>query len=139
MGAPDNYLEGGIGLSWTLLATSVLQGAVTIAFVWMTAAGLRREVEVQALTDPLTGLLNRRAIEVTAEREIMLDSLRRQVLSAILIDLDGFKQNNDSFGHHSGDIVLIAVATCLKQRMRRQDHLAGLGGDEFVLLLPNTA
>ncbi len=76
MGAPDNYLEGGIALSWTLLATSVLQGAVTIAFVWMTAAGLRRELEVQALTDPLTGLLNRRAIEVTAEREIMLNSLR---------------------------------------------------------------
>jgi len=65
--------------------------------------------------------------------------LRRQALSAILIDLDGFKQINDSFGHHSGDIVLIAVATCLKQKMRRQDHLARLGGDEFVLLLPNTA
>lgn len=139
IGVPDNYLEGGVTLSWTLLGTSVLQGAVTIAFVWMTAAGLRKELEVQALTDPLTGLLNRRAIETTAEREILLNGLRRQPLSAILIDLDGFKQINDSFGHHCGDAVLIAVACCLKQKMRRQDYLARLGGDEFVLLLPNTA
>ncbi|GAC1355617.1 MAG: GGDEF domain-containing protein [Acidobacteriaceae bacterium] len=139
MGAPENYLEGGWALSWTLMSTSVLQGAVTIAFVWMTAAGLRRELEVQALTDPLTGLLNRRAIEMTAEREIQINGLRRQPISAILIDLDGFKQINDSFGHHCGDAVLIAVAQCLRQKMRRQDYLARLGGDEFVLLLPNTA
>lgn len=139
LGAPDNYLQGGAALSWTLMATSVLQGAVTIAFVWMTAAGLRQELEVQALTDPLTGLLNRRAIETTAEREIALNGLRRQPMSAILIDLDNFKQINDSFGHQCGDAVLIAVATCLKQKVRRQDYLAPLGGDEFVVLLPNTA
>ena len=139
VGAPDNYLEGGVILSCTLLATSVLQGAVTIAFVWMTAAGLRQELEVQALTDPLTGLLNRRAIEQTAEREILLSGLQRQSMSAILIDLDGFKQINDSYGHHCGDAVLIAVAKCLRGKSRRQDYLARLGGDEFVMLLPNTA
>ena len=139
VGAPDNYLEGGAILSCTLLATSVLQGAVTIAFVWMTAAGLRQELEVQALTDPLTGLLNRRAIEQTAEREILRSGLQRQSMSAILIDLDGFKQINDSYGHHCGDAVLIAVATCLRVNKRRGDYLARLGGDEFVMLLPNTA
>ncbi len=139
LGAPDNYLEGGAALSWTLLATSVLQGAVTIAFVWMTAAGLRKELELQALTDPLTGLLNRRAIETTAEREILQSSRQRQPMSAILIDLDGFKQINDCFGHHCGDAVLLAVAICLGTNMRERDYLARLGGDEFVVLLPNTA
>lgn len=135
----SDRLEGGPTLSWTLLATSVLQGAVTIAFVWMTAAGLREELEVQASTDSLTGLLNRRAIETTAEREILRGTLQRQTMSAILIDLDGFKQINDGYGHHSGDAVLIAVARCLEGSMRKQDHLARLGGDEFVVLLPNTA
>ncbi len=139
VGAPENYLEGGAVLSWTLLATSVLQGAVTIAFVWMTAAGLRKELEVQAMTDPLTGLMNRRAIEEAAEREILLGGLQRQPMSAILIDLDGFKQINDSLGHQGGDAVLRSVAVCLRGEMRRRDYLARLGGDEFVMLLPNTA
>ncbi len=138
LGAPQNYLQGGVVLSWTLLATSVLQGAVTIAFVWMTAAGLRQELEVQASTDPLTGLLNRRAIETTADREILLCGLQRRPMAAILIDLDGFKQINDAYGHHCGDAVLIAVARCLQSKMRAQDHIARLGGDEFVVLLPNT-
>ncbi len=135
---PDNYLEGGVALSWTLLATSVLQGAVSIAFVWMTAAGLRQELEVLASTDSLTGLLNRRAIEQAAEREILLGGLRRQPMSAILIDLDDFKQINDLFGHPCGDAVLVEVARCLKSAMRSGDYLARLGGDEFVVLLPNT-
>ncbi len=138
LGAPNNYLEGGRTLSWTLLATSVLQGAVTIAFVWMTAARLRQELELQATTDPLTGLLNRRAIEQMAEREILLSGLQRRSMSAVLIDLDGFKQINDSFGHYCGDAVLVGVAGCLKSNMRRRDYLARLGGDEFVVLLPNT-
>lgn len=135
---PDNYLEGGVALSWTLLATSVLQGAVSIAFVWMTAAGLRQELEVLASTDSLTGLLNRRAIEQAAEGEILLGGLRRQPMSAILIDLDDFKQINDLFGHPCGDAVLVEVARCLKSAMRSGDYLARLGGDEFVVLLPNT-
>lgn len=138
VGAPDNYLEGGVVLSWTLLATSVLQGGVTIAFVWMTAAALRQELEVQALTDSLTGLLNRRAIQVTAEREIVWRKRNRQPISAILVDLDDFKQINDSYGHHCGDTALMEVARCLKDKTRSQDHLARLGGDEFVVLLPNT-
>ncbi len=139
LGAPKDYLDGGFALSWTLLATSVLQGAVTIAFVWMTAAGLREDLEMQALTDPLTGLLNRRAIQRIAEREIMMGVLQRQPMSAVLIDLDDFKQVNDSFGHHCGDAVLISVAKCLRGKIRKQDHLARLGGDEFVMLLPNTS
>jgi diguanylate cyclase (GGDEF)-like protein len=125
-------------VSCTLLATSVLQGAVTIAFVWMTAAGLRQELEMQASTDPLTGLLNRRAIGMAAEREIALGFLTRKPISAILIDLDDFKRINDSFGHQHGDAVLTTVARCLGKNLRPADQLARLGGDEFVVLLPNT-
>jgi diguanylate cyclase (GGDEF)-like protein len=137
-GAPANYLHSGPFLAWTVLNNSVLQGGVTVAFVWMTAAVLRHDLHVQATTDSLTGLLNRRAMEMTGEQQIAICRRRHQPISAILIDLDDFKRINDSHGHHSGDAVLIAVAQCLQQHLRGHDLLARLGGDEFVALLPET-
>jgi len=137
-GAPANYLRSGPFLAWTVLNNSVLQGGVTVAFVWMTAAALRHDLHVQATTDHLTGLLNRRAMELAAEQQIAICRRRQQPLSAILVDLDNFKQINDSFGHHSGDATLIAVAGCLQQHVRGHDLLGRLGGDEFVILLPDT-
>ena len=138
-GAPANYLHGGGALAWTLLWTTVLQGAVTIAFVWMTAERLRQDLEIQATTDPLTRLLNRRAIERRAEREIAMSRMHGGPLSAILVDLDEFKTINDAWGHGCGDAVLLEVAQCLQAQMREGDALARLGGDEFVALLPRTS
>ena len=65
-------MEAGLGLQMTLLCTTVLQVGIMIAFVWMTAAVLHERLDVLASTDPLTGLLNRRALETSAEREIAL-------------------------------------------------------------------
>lgn len=138
-GAPANYLHGGAALAWVLLGTSVLQGAVTIAYVWMTAARLRADLETQASTDPLTRLLNRRALTPLAEREMRLSEQSGVPLSAILIDLDEFKSVNDLWGHHCGDAVLVAVARCLEAQMRTLDRLARHGGDEFVVMLPRTS
>jgi diguanylate cyclase (GGDEF)-like protein len=138
-GAPADYLHSGPFLAWTVLNNSVLQGGVTVAFVWMTAAALRQDLQMQASTDPLTGLLNRRAMEIAAERQIALCRKRKQPLSAILIDLDEFKRINDSFGHHFGDTALVAVARCLQQHLRGHDLLARLGGDEFVVILPDSS
>jgi diguanylate cyclase (GGDEF)-like protein len=137
-GAPADYLRSGPFLSWMLLNNSVLQGGVTVAFVWMTAAVLRHDLHLQATTDPLTGLLNRRAMEEAADQQWAACRQRQLPLSAILIDLDGFKKINDSFGHHMGDQTLIAVAQCLQGHVRGNDVLARLGGDEFVILLPET-
>jgi diguanylate cyclase (GGDEF)-like protein len=136
--APANYLRGGPMLAWTLLNNSVLQGAVIIAYVWMTAARLHHDLETQALTDPLTGLLNRRAIEMAAKRAILACERSLKPVSAILFDLDEFKRINDSFGHLCGDAVLVAVAGCLSRELRQQDLSARLGGDEFAVLLPET-
>jgi diguanylate cyclase (GGDEF)-like protein len=138
-GAPKNYLHGNTLLAWTLIDNSVLQGAVTVCFVWMTAATLHHDLQTQASTDPLTGLLNRRAIEFIAEREITVSQQSGQPLSAILIDLDGFKQINDTYGHKCGDLVLISVSNCLQNHLREQELLARIGGDEFVVLLPQTS
>jgi diguanylate cyclase (GGDEF)-like protein len=105
----------------------------------MTAAFLHQDLQLQASTDPLTGLLNRRAIEIAADRAIAESRYSRQPLTAIHIDLDGYKKNNDSLGHQAGDVTLIAVAYRLQQGLRKHDLLARLGGDEFVILLPGTS
>ena len=138
-GTPTDYMQSHGQLCWALLLTTVLQGAVTIAFVWMTAARLHGALEVEAMTDPLTRLLNRRALEQWAEREVLSSLSTDLPLSAILIDLDDFKQVNDAWGHQSGDAVLLRVARCLEAEMRDQDRLARLGGDEFAVLLPRTS
>jgi len=136
--APTNYLSGGGMLAWTVLNTTDLQGGTLVAFVWMTAARLHPDLEVQALTDSLTGLLNRRAIEMLAKRTIASRVRGSRPVSAILVDLDDFKRINDSLGHLCGDNMLIAVSRCIEEKLRPGDMLARLGGDEFVILLDET-
>ena len=93
------------------------------------------ELQTLALTDELTGIANRRAL--FREGEAILASGRS--LSAILFDLDSFKQVNDTCGHLMGDRILADVAATLKAATRYGDVIARYGGDEFVLLLPDTA
>jgi len=138
-GAPSNYLHAGHFFQSILIANSCLQCGAMVAYVWMTAALLRTELEMQASTDPLTKLLNRRAMELAAERELSFYSRVRTPLCAMVIDLDAFKMVNDSYGHHCGDTTLTSVAGCLKQGLRPTDHLARLGGDEFAILLPGSS
>ena len=138
-GAPQDYLAAGPFLSWIVLANTCLQCGAMVAYVWLTAALLRRDLELQASTDPLTGLLNRRAMTLATNRWIAACRRRDEPLCGVTLDLNGFKQINDSFGHSCGDAALIAVAGCLERSMRADDLLARLGGDEFGILLPRTS
>ena len=95
-------------------------------------------LRVNALTDPLTGLYNRRFLLDHLEREISRADRSQSVVSIVLIDLKGFKAVNDRFGHPVGDSVLVRTAKLIRQSLRAVDAGARWGGDEFVLVLPNT-
>ena len=91
-----------------------------------------------AVTDPLTGCYNRRFFYEVIERE--LERHRRYFipLSLLFIDIDHFKNVNDSLGHEAGDLVLQSVADFLKRHVRRSDYLFRWGGDEFLILIWGT-
>jgi diguanylate cyclase (GGDEF)-like protein len=96
---------------------------------------LTDELLQQAQTDPLTGLPNRRAWEETVGRRLAAGAERAHRWCVAIVDLDCFKQVNDTHGHPIGDAVLRAAAKALRDSLRHEDLVARLGGDEFGLLL----
>ncbi|MEJ2441196.1 MAG: GGDEF domain-containing protein [Gammaproteobacteria bacterium] len=90
------------------------------------------------LTDPLTGVPNRRHLDNRLAMELSRQTRYGQPLAIIMTDIDLFKRVNDSYGHAMGDKVLRDFAACLQENIRESDFLARFGGEEFVLLLPNS-
>lgn len=113
------------------------------AVVNQTALALERAkliafLENLSITDALTGIANRRHFEWRLSEEVERARRYKYPLSALMLDLDHFKQINDTYGHQVGDTVLQQVAQRLKHSLRRTDFLARYGGEEFVILAPQT-
>jgi diguanylate cyclase (GGDEF)-like protein len=129
---------------WPLKASNalfMLFGALLLLYSYLLMARAersRRQLEIERGVDHLTGLLNRRAFLERAEP--LFNGLGEvgEPVVVMFADLDGFKAINDRHGHHVGDQVLSAVARTLAAVVRRLDLIARYGGDEFVLLLPQT-
>ena len=100
---------------------------------------LVEQLHSAATTDGLTGLYNRRAVEQRLEAEISRATRHQLTTTIVLLDLDRFKQVNDSLGHAAGDRLLVLIAEVLRQQCRTLDAVGRLGGDEFLVILPMTS
>jgi diguanylate cyclase (GGDEF)-like protein/PAS domain S-box-containing protein len=99
---------------------------------------LQQELQLMASTDPLTGLLNRRRFLEQAESEFLRSQRYQHALAVVMLDIDHFKAVNDNHGHFVGDQVLIAMSRAAANLLRSTDILARWGGEEFVILMPET-
>jgi diguanylate cyclase (GGDEF)-like protein len=108
------------------------------ASVSLDNASLHETVQAQAVTDPLTGLSNRREFDAALAAEIGRSRRFGSEVGLVMMDLDGFKPINDLYGHQEGDRVLVEVSNLLRRLTRDVDRLARFGGDEVAIILPQT-
>lgn len=132
-GMTDSLLRGQAEL---MAANNQLEARVLERTEALAAAN--RELESLARRDGLTGLLNRRCADEHLQTELARQRRHGKSLSLLLIDIDHFKRINDQFGHAMGDEALRAVAACLVESSRATDVVARFGGEEFLVLLPET-
>ncbi len=127
---PKHFMPG--------IATDLLEHLAAVAALCIDNAVNHERLKLDGLTDPLTGVSNRRFFERRLAEEIERWARLAGPLVCMLADVDFFKQVNDQYGHQVGDRVLRQIASILGQDLRGSDVLARYGGEEFVLLLPGT-
>jgi diguanylate cyclase (GGDEF)-like protein len=123
-------------LAALLIGSMLANGGIAFAFMFLSTAQLRLELTHKAERDALTGLLNRRGLQNLADRALTRSYRAHEPLSAVMLDLDGMKAANDTWGHETGDALLCAVARLLVGSIGNLGAVARLGGDEFLVVLP---
>ena len=131
-------LAGVLGLLTVWLAHRVLEPAERLDEALRSLEGAYDQARSEALLDHLTGLGNHRAYQEEIERQLALATRYNHPLSLVLLDLDEFKQINDSKGHAAGDLLLRRMGSQITGSLRRSDRAFRIGGDEFAILLPET-
>ena len=132
-------LVGDIGYKNTLSQQQLVVTVGEAIKLSLSNIKLREELREQSIRDPLTGLFNRRYLEESLPRELYRSQRQKTQLCIAMIDLNHFKQVNDTFGHGAGDLVLREVGRILDEQLRNTDISCRYGGDEFLLVLPDSA
>jgi diguanylate cyclase (GGDEF)-like protein/PAS domain S-box-containing protein len=118
-------------------STEVVTGAIGCVSDVTDSVRLRRELQIRASVDELTGCLNRSATLELLELALLEGSTNGDGLAVIFVDLDNFKSVNDRYGHATGDAILVAASRRMRAGLRAHDHVGRLGGDEFLVVCPN--
>ena len=133
------HLRSAPGVESTAFSETQMQSAHltadSLALAWANVR-LRESLHEQAVRDPLTGLYNRRHMQVTLERELRRAARTSKPIGIMMLDIDHFKEINDTHGHDAGDLVLREIGRFLKERTREGDTACRLGGEEFLVILP---
>ncbi len=129
------YTEPAITIRFTVTLTLTI---LVINSILIIIGDLQQKLVAQAITDPLTGVFNRRHMDTRLGEAIERDRRSSTPASLLLIDIDDFKRFNDQFGHDTGDRILIQVVRLITERSRKLDSLFRIGGEEFLQLLPST-
>jgi diguanylate cyclase (GGDEF)-like protein len=136
----SNEAAASVGLDLrAAIVNMVLALAFQATLVWLVVGRLLAALQHKARHDSLTGLLNRRAMEEAMGAQMQRGRRTGETHSLLMLDLDHFKSINDGFGHSVGDLVLQHVAAILHANVREIDHVARVGGEEFLVLMPGAS
>jgi len=135
--APADLVVLEKGPWWTATHAGWVVGLLTIVILgmsaWLTVVRRQSRLRVLTVTDPLTGLYNRRGFLLLAEQQWKLATRKKSSFLLLYLDVDRFKEINDSRGHKEGDLALQAVAAVLRECFRKSDIIGRIGGDEFAV------
>lgn len=138
---PDSatsILQGSVLQTVTFMATFSVVLVSSVGFVFMSRDRSDESNRIMAALDPLTGVANRRSLISALDRDVSRAIRMHQPIALMMVDIDHFKHVNDRYGHPAGDEVLCSVVSVLRQRVRAQDLVGRYGGEEFMVLLPDT-
>lgn len=127
-------------LSKTLMLNSIITFLVTAIVILIISSKWRKyqkELKEIALTDKLTGIFNRQSFEMDSSNLISNSLKKSEIFSLMMFDIDNFKNVNDTYGHHTGDLVIKEVVSITKNRLNKNHKIYRWGGDEFIVLLEN--
>ena len=136
--AADSILDSSAVQTLTFMTTFSVVLVSSLGFIFMLRDRADENNRVMAARDPLTGVANRRSLVASLDRDVARARRTHESIAVMMVDIDHFKRVNDMYGHPVGDQVLCSVVNVLRDRVRAQDLVGRYGGEEFMVVLPDT-